>query len=50
MMALAITAAYVQKMRTGEGQQIEISMQEAMTYFMCVLFPQPYICCRVLGL
>ncbi len=33
-LALAITAAYVQKQRTGEGQYIEISMQEAMTYFM----------------
>ncbi len=33
-MALAITAAYVQKLRTGKGQIIEISMQEAMTYFM----------------
>ena len=33
-LALAITSAYVQKQRTGEGQQIEISMQEAMTYFM----------------
>jgi crotonobetainyl-CoA:carnitine CoA-transferase CaiB-like acyl-CoA transferase len=33
-LALAITAAYIQKERTGEGQHIEISMQEAMTYFM----------------
>src|SRR5579884_683289 len=33
-MALAITAAYVQKQRTGEGQFIEISMQEAVTMFM----------------
>jgi formyl-CoA transferase len=33
-LALAIVAAYVQKLRTGEGQRIEISMQEAMTYFM----------------
>lgn len=33
-LALAITAAYVQRQRTGEGQHIEISMQEAMTYFM----------------
>ena len=33
-LALAITAAYVQRLRTGEGQQIEISMQEAVTYFM----------------
>jgi formyl-CoA transferase len=33
-LALAITSAYVQKLRTGEGQLIEISMQEAMTYFM----------------
>jgi formyl-CoA transferase len=33
-MALALCAAYVQKLRTGEGQLIEISMQEAVTYFM----------------
>jgi formyl-CoA transferase len=33
-MALAITAAYAQKLRTGEGQQIEVSMQESMTMFM----------------
>ena len=33
-LALAIVAAYVQKLRTGEGQRIELSMQEAMTYFM----------------
>ena len=34
MMALSITAAYVQQQRTGEGQLIELSMQEAVTYFM----------------
>ena len=33
-MALAITAAYVQRQRTGEGQCIELSMQEAVTLFM----------------
>ena len=33
-LALAITAAYVQKQRTGVGQLIELSMQEAVTYFM----------------
>ncbi|MDH3684169.1 MAG: CoA transferase [Acidimicrobiia bacterium] len=33
-LALAIVAAYVQRLRTGTGQRIEISMQEAMTYFM----------------
>jgi formyl-CoA transferase len=33
-LALAITAAYAQRLRTGEGQLIELSMQEAMTYFM----------------
>ena len=33
-MALAITAAYVQQQRSGEGQFIELSMQEAMTYYM----------------
>jgi len=33
-LALSITAAYVQKLRTGEGQRIELSMQEAVTYYM----------------
>ncbi len=33
-LAMAILAAYVQRLRTGEGQKIEISMQEAMTYYM----------------
>jgi formyl-CoA transferase len=33
-LALAILAAYIQRQRTGEGQLIEISMQEAMTYYM----------------
>jgi formyl-CoA transferase len=33
-MALAIAAAYAQKLRTGKGQLIEISMQEAMTYYL----------------
>jgi formyl-CoA transferase len=33
-MAFAILAAYVQKLREGVGQQIEISMQEATTYFL----------------
>ena len=32
--AMAILAAYVQKQRTGEGQVIELSMQEAMTYYV----------------
>ena len=32
--ALAITAAWAQKQRTGEGQYIELSMQEAMTYYL----------------
>ena len=32
--ALAITAAYVQRQRTGEGQFIELSMQEAAALFM----------------
>lgn len=36
-MALAITSAYVQKLRTGKGQFIEISMQEAVTMFMRTL-------------
>ena len=33
-MALAISAAYVQKLKTGKGQMIEVSMQEAMTYYL----------------
>ena len=33
-MALSITAAYVQRQQTGEGQLIELSMQEAVTLFM----------------
>ncbi len=33
-LGMAILAAYVQKLRTGEGQRIEISMQEAITYYM----------------
>jgi formyl-CoA transferase len=33
-LAIAILAAYVQRLRTGEGQLIELSMQEAMTYYM----------------
>ena len=33
-MALAIAAAYVQKLNTGKGQLIEMSMQEAMTYYL----------------
>ena len=32
--ALAITAAWAQFLRTGEGQLIELSMQETMTMFM----------------
>ena len=33
-LALAITAACVQKLQTGEGQEIESAMQAAMTYDM----------------
>jgi formyl-CoA transferase len=33
-LALAICGAYIQRQRTGEGQRIELSMQEAMTYYM----------------
>jgi formyl-CoA transferase len=31
---MAILAAYIQRTRTGEGQHIELSMQEAMTYYL----------------
>jgi formyl-CoA transferase len=31
---MAVLAAYVQRLRTGEGQRVELSMQEAVTYFM----------------
>ncbi|MBY0400964.1 CoA transferase, partial [Myxococcota bacterium] len=33
-LGMAILAAYVQKLRTGLGQHIEISMHEAITYYM----------------
>ena len=33
-LAMAILAAYIQRLKTGVGQEIEISMQEAMTYYM----------------
>ena len=33
-LAIAILAAYVQRLRTGEGQLVELSMQEAMTYYL----------------
>ena len=33
-LGMAVLAAYIQRLRTGEGQHIEISMHEAMTYFM----------------
>ncbi|MCP4002614.1 MAG: CoA transferase [bacterium] len=33
-LALAIAAAFIQRERTGEGQLIELSMQEAMMYYM----------------
>ena len=32
--AMAILAAYIQRQRTGKGQLIELSMQEAMTYYV----------------
>ncbi len=33
-LAMSILAAYIQRLRNGKGQSIEISMQEAMTYYM----------------
>ncbi|MEL6862615.1 MAG: CoA transferase, partial [Pseudomonadota bacterium] len=33
-LGMALLAAYIQRLRTGEGQCVEISMQEAVTYFM----------------
>lgn len=32
--ALAIAAAWAQKLRTGKGELIELAMQEAMTYYL----------------
>ena len=32
--AMAILAAYIQKQRTGDGQEIDVSMQEAMIYYV----------------
>ncbi len=32
--AVAVLAAWVQKLRTGQGQQIDLSMQEAMSFFV----------------
>jgi len=31
---MAVLAAYIQRLRTGRGQLIELSMQEAVTYYM----------------
>jgi len=33
-LALGITAAYVERQRTGVGQRVDLSMHEAMTYYM----------------
>lgn len=38
--AMAILAAWAQKLRTGQGQYIELSMQEAVTYYMRSRFYQ----------
>jgi formyl-CoA transferase len=34
VLALALVAAYVQRLQTGEGQVVEVSMQEAISTFM----------------
>lgn len=33
-LAIAVLAAYIHRLRTGEGQLVELSMQEAMTYYL----------------
>ena len=33
-LGIAILAAYVHRLKTGEGQLVELSMQEAMTYYL----------------
>ncbi len=33
-LTLGIAAAYIERQRTGVGQRVELSMQEAMTYYM----------------
>jgi len=33
-LGMAILAAYIQRLQTGDGQYVEIAMQEAMTYYM----------------
>ena len=40
-LGMAILAAYVQRLRTGDGQYVEIAMQEAMTYYMRTRMAMP---------
>lgn len=42
-LAVAILAAYVQRMRTGVGQRVEMSMQEAMIHFSRVAMVGHYV-------
>ena len=37
-LAVGILAAYTQRARTGVGQRVDVSMQEAMLYFMRTMF------------
>ena len=48
-LAMTILAAYVQRLRTGEGQLVELSMQEAMTYYMRTTFSSSAEGTRVVG-
>jgi formyl-CoA transferase len=42
-MAMAILAAYVQRLRTGKGQRLEVSMQESVMNYIRVHFRDYYV-------